>query len=32
LTRCGLWVVNARFNTPVTPTTKYWISRLHFNR
>lgn len=23
-----LWVVNARFSTPVTPTTEYWISRL----
>jgi hypothetical protein len=23
-----LWTVNARFNTPVTPTTEYWISRL----
>ena len=23
-----LWVVNARFNTPPTPTTAYWITRL----
>jgi hypothetical protein len=23
-----LWVVNARFSTPPTPTTKYWITRL----
>jgi hypothetical protein len=23
-----LWVVNARFGTPVTPTTDYWITRL----
>lgn len=23
-----LWVVNARFNTPPTPDTEYWISRL----
>ncbi len=23
-----LWVVNARFNTPVTPTTPYWLTRL----
>ena len=23
-----LWVVNARFNTPPTPTTPYWITRL----
>jgi hypothetical protein len=23
-----LWVVNARFGTPPTPTTEYWISRL----
>ena len=23
-----LWVVNARFNTPPTSTTQYWISRL----
>jgi hypothetical protein len=23
-----LWVVNARFNTPPTPTTEYWITRL----
>jgi sugar lactone lactonase YvrE len=23
-----LWTVNARFNTPVTPTTPYWITRL----
>jgi hypothetical protein len=23
-----LWTVNARFNTPVTPTTEYWISQL----
>jgi hypothetical protein len=22
------WVVNARFNTPVAPTTAYWISRV----
>jgi hypothetical protein len=27
LVRADLWVVNARFNTPVTPTTAYWISR-----
>jgi hypothetical protein len=32
LTPCGLWVVNARFNTPVLPTTEYWISRLPFNK
>jgi sugar lactone lactonase YvrE len=24
----ALWVVNARFDTPPTPTTKYWITRL----
>lgn len=23
-----LWVVNARFSTPPTPTTEYWITRL----
>jgi hypothetical protein len=23
-----LWAVNARFGTPVTPTTEYWITRL----
>jgi hypothetical protein len=23
-----LWVVNARFGTPVTPETDYWITRL----
>jgi hypothetical protein len=23
-----LWAVNARFGTPVTPTTQYWITRL----
>ncbi len=23
-----LWAVNARFSTPPTPTTKYWITRL----
>ncbi len=23
-----LWAVNARFSTPVTPTTPYWITRL----
>lgn len=23
-----LWVVNARFGTPMTPTTDYWITRL----
>ena len=23
-----LWVVNARFNTPPTPTTPYWVTRL----
>jgi hypothetical protein len=23
-----LWVVNARFSTPPTPTTQYWITRL----
>ena len=23
-----LWAVNARFGTPVTPTTPYWITRL----
>ena len=23
-----LWVVNARFGTPVTPTTDYWITKL----
>jgi hypothetical protein len=23
-----LWVVNARFSTPVTPTTAYWITKL----
>jgi len=24
----SLWVVNARFGTPPTPTTEYWITRL----
>lgn len=24
----ALWVVNARFGTPPTPTTEYWITRL----
>ncbi len=24
----ALWVVNARFGTPPTPTTEYWLSRL----
>jgi hypothetical protein len=28
LARRSLWVVTARFNTPVTPTTAYWISRV----
>ena len=23
-----LWVVNARFNTPPSPTTEYWITQL----
>ena len=23
-----LWAVNARFSTPATPTTPYWITRL----
>ena len=23
-----LWVVNARFSTPPTPTTEYWLTRL----
>jgi streptogramin lyase len=27
--RGRLWVVNARFNTPVTPTTDYWLTSLH---
>jgi sugar lactone lactonase YvrE len=27
-----LWAVNARFNTPVTPTTEYWITRLPARR
>ena len=27
----GLYVVNARFNTPPTPTTEYWITRLPRN-
>lgn len=26
--RGGLWTVNARFDTPVTPTTEYWLTRL----
>jgi len=26
-----LWVVNARFSTPPTPTTPYWITRLPVN-
>ena len=25
----GLWTVNARFGTPVTPDTAYWLTRLH---
>ena len=24
----ALWVVNARFGTPPTPETEYWITRL----
>jgi sugar lactone lactonase YvrE len=28
LTRHGLYVVNARFGTPATPDTPYWITRL----
>ncbi|HET7734675.1 MAG TPA: superoxide dismutase [Nocardioidaceae bacterium] len=28
LQRGNLWVVNARFGTPPTPTTDYWISRV----
>ena len=28
VTRGALWVVNARFNTPPTPDTPYWITRL----
>jgi hypothetical protein len=27
-TKYGLYVVNARFNTPPTPTTEYWITKL----
>jgi outer membrane protein assembly factor BamB len=27
--RGGLWTVNARFDQPVTPTTAYWLTRLH---
>ena len=27
--RGRLWVVNARFGTPVTPTTDYWLTSLH---
>jgi len=27
--RGSLWTVNARFGTPVTPTTEYWLTRLH---
>lgn len=26
--RGALWTVNARFGTPVTPTTEYWLTRL----
>jgi hypothetical protein len=25
----SLYVVNARFSTPVTPDTRYWVTRLH---
>jgi streptogramin lyase len=28
LDRGRLWAVNARFGTPVTPTTDYWLTRL----
>ncbi len=28
VSRGALWVVNARFGTPPTPTTDYWITRL----
>ena len=28
LTQGALWVVNARFSTPPTPETEYWITRL----
>ena len=28
LTQGALWVVNARFSTPPTPDTRYWITRL----
>jgi hypothetical protein len=28
ITLGGLYVVNARFNTPPTPDTAYWITRL----
>jgi hypothetical protein len=27
--RGSLWTVNARFDTPATPTTAYWLTRLH---
>jgi hypothetical protein len=27
--RGGLWTVNARFGTPPTPDTEYWLTRLH---
>lgn len=27
--RGRLWAVNARFGTPVTPTTDYWLTSLH---
>ena len=29
LDRGRLWAVNARFGTPVTPTTDYWLTSLH---
>ena len=28
IARGSLWVVNARFNTPPTPDTPYWLTRL----
>ena len=28
LARGSLWAVNARFTTPPTPTTPYWITRV----